>query len=30
MSSPAPPGNDKEPGAMKVFAWAALDGCVCI
>jgi hypothetical protein len=30
VSSPAPPGNDREPGAMKVLAWAALDGWVCI
>lgn len=28
VSSPAPPGNDNEPGAMKVLAWAAFDGCV--
>ena len=28
MRSPAPPGKDREPGAMKVFACSALDGCV--
>lgn len=28
VNSPAPPGNDNEPGAMNVFACAAFDGCV--